>query len=238
MTVHLTERFDLDLGGRYSHNKQSAKQVSDGILAGGFNEFPTIKSDENVFTFSVAPRFEVNDNTSIYARVAKGFRPGGPNVVPPGAPAEVQTYDSDSLISYEVGIKAQTADGRFSIDAALFHIDWKDIQLIATVNGLQHQYQWQRGQERRRRNYCNGTPDPRSHSIPQRGLHQRAPDRRPAAHHHSYGGNRFGIRWRPASVHAKIQRWPQRRLQLAAERHYWRNSWSFAAARVEPDRWL
>lgn len=134
VTIHFGERFDLDLGGRYSHNEQSAKQVSDGILAGGFNEFPTIESDENVFTFSVAPRYELNDNASIYARVAKGFRPGGPNVVPPGAPAEVQTYDSDSLISYEVGAKAQTADGRFSIDAALFHINWKDIQLIATVS--------------------------------------------------------------------------------------------------------
>ena len=134
VSIHFTNRFDLDLGGRYSHNKQSAKQVSDGVLAGGFNELPPIKSDENVFTFSVAPRFEVNDNSSIYARVAKGFRPGGPNVVPPGAPPEVQSYDSDSLISYEAGVKAQTADGRFSIDAALFHIDWKDIQLIATVS--------------------------------------------------------------------------------------------------------
>jgi len=136
VTVHFTDQFHLDLGGRYSHNKQSATQVSDGILAGGFNQFPTIKSDENVFTFSVAPRFEVNENTSIYARVAKGFRPGGPNVVPPGAPPEVQSYDSDSLISYEAGIKAQTADGRFSVDAAAFHIDWKDIQLIATVSNF------------------------------------------------------------------------------------------------------
>ena len=134
VTIHFTDRFDLGLGGRYSRNKQGASQVSDGALAGGFNELPTTKSDENVFTFSVAPRFEVNDNASIYARVAKGFRPGGPNVVPPGAPPEVRSYDSDSLISYEAGVKAQTDDGRFTIDAALFHIDWKDIQLIATVS--------------------------------------------------------------------------------------------------------
>ena len=134
VTIHFTDRFDLGLGGRYSSNKQSASQVSDGALAGGFNELPTNKSDENVFTFSVAPRFELNDNASIYARVAKGFRPGGPNVVPPGAPPEVRNYDSDSLISYEAGVKAQTDDGRFTVDAALFHINWTDIQLIATVS--------------------------------------------------------------------------------------------------------
>jgi outer membrane receptor protein involved in Fe transport len=134
VTVHFGERFDLGLGGRYSRNKQAASQVSDGALAGGFNELPKQKSDEGVFTYSVAPRFEVNNNMSLYARVAKGFRPGGPNVVPPGAPPEVRTYDSDSLISYEAGIKAQTSDNRFTVDAAVFHIDWTDIQLIATVS--------------------------------------------------------------------------------------------------------
>ncbi len=134
VTIHFTDRFDLGLGGRYSHNNQAASQVSDGALVGGFTELPTTESDENVFTYSIAPRFEVNDNMALYARVAKGFRPGGPNVVPPGAPPEVRTYDSDSLISYEAGVKAQSADGRFTVDAAVFHIDWTDIQLVATVS--------------------------------------------------------------------------------------------------------
>ena len=133
-TVHLGDRFDIDLGGRYSHNKQSAHQVSGGALAGA-SDIST-NSKENVFTYSVAPRFEINDNAAVYARVAKGFRPGGPNVVPPSAPASLATYDSDSTLNYEAGIKAQTRDNRFSIDAAVFHIDWKDIQLLATVSGF------------------------------------------------------------------------------------------------------
>ncbi len=137
VTVHLSERFDVELGGRYSHNRQSAHQVSDGALAGGFNDFPISRSSENVFTYSVAPKYKINKNTSLYVRVAKGFRPGGPNVLPPGAPAGTPaTYRSDSVISYEAGVKAESADRRFSIDAALFHIDWKDIQLLAVVNGF------------------------------------------------------------------------------------------------------
>ena len=136
-TIHFGERFDLELGGRYSHNKQSAHQVSDGALAGGFNDFPVARSSENVFTYSAAPKFKVNPNTAIYARIAKGFRPGGPNILPPGAPAGTPTtYQSDSVISYEAGVKAVSADRRFSIDAAAFHIDWKRIQLFATVNGF------------------------------------------------------------------------------------------------------
>lgn len=128
-TIHFTPQFDLELGGRYSHNKQSAHQVTGGALAGA-TDFQ-VHSSENVFTWSVAPRYKLSPNASIYARVAKGFRPGGPNVLPPGAPPEFATYGSDSLISYEAGVKAESADHRLSIDAAAFHIDWKDIQLFA-----------------------------------------------------------------------------------------------------------
>jgi iron complex outermembrane receptor protein len=132
LTWHLGDRFDLGVGGRYSQNHQTAHQVTDGFLAGGPNDFGILKSEEHVFTFSVAPRFEINDNASVYARVAKGFRPGGPNILPPGAPASIASYDSDSVISYELGVKAQSADRVWSLDLAAFHIDWKDIQLLTS----------------------------------------------------------------------------------------------------------
>ena len=136
-TFHTTDRFDIDLGGRYSHNKQDAEEVLDGALAGGPNTYPVATSSENVFTYSIAPKFKFGNQASIYARVAKGFRPGGPNVLPPGAPAGTPTsYDSDSLISYEVGAKTQTTDGRVSFDISVYHLKWSDIQLFTVVNGF------------------------------------------------------------------------------------------------------
>ena len=132
-TVHFTDQFDLQLGGRYSKNNQSATQFSEGALVGAPTTFSN-SSSEHVFTYSVAPKFKINPNTTLYARVAKGFRPGGPNVIAPDAPPEVpRTFHSDSVTSYEAGVKAQTADHRFSIDAAAFHINWKDIQLFTVV---------------------------------------------------------------------------------------------------------
>ena len=54
-------------------------------------------SSESVFTWSVSPRFEFSDHVSAYARVAKGYRPGGPNFVPPGAGPDFPTeFSSDS----------------------------------------------------------------------------------------------------------------------------------------------
>lgn len=132
-TVHAGPRFDLTFGGRYSHNKQSAEQGGTGLLAVAA---PRATSSENVFTWSVAPKFKITEKAMIYVRVAKGFRPGGPNVLPPGAPADTpSTFDSDSIISYEVGAKAETEDRTFGIDVSAFHIDWKNIQLLAQVNG-------------------------------------------------------------------------------------------------------
>ena len=129
VTIHIAPQFDFELGGRYSHNKQSSTQVTSGALAG--NGELSADSSENVFTWSIAPKYEINSNATIYARVAKGFRPGGPNVLPPGASPEIATFDSDTLISYEAGVKAESSDHRFSVDAAAFHINWKDIQLFA-----------------------------------------------------------------------------------------------------------
>ena len=136
-TWHVTDRFDLSFGGRASENDQEASQALDGLLVGGTQNFEDVKSSESPFTYSVSPRFELTDTTSVYARVATGFRPGGPNVLPatapPGTPA---SYDSDELTSYELGIKTATADGRFSLDAAAYFLDWEDIQLFLFVDNV------------------------------------------------------------------------------------------------------
>jgi outer membrane receptor protein involved in Fe transport len=65
-------------------------------------------------------------------------------VVPPGAgPDFPSQYNADTLISYEAGLRAETGDGKFSIDASAYYLDWRDIQVnityqvpgIGTVNG-------------------------------------------------------------------------------------------------------
>ncbi|MEO7410226.1 MAG: TonB-dependent receptor, partial [Sphingomicrobium sp.] len=136
-TVHLGDRVHIDVGGRYSHNKQAASQTAAGALAANVPINSNLKSSDNVFTYSVAPRFEINDHASLYARVAKGYRPGGPNAIPPDPPAGTPfTFDPDTTSSYEIGFKGETPDRRASIDVALYHIDWNDIQLLTVINNF------------------------------------------------------------------------------------------------------
>ena len=73
----------------------------------------------------------------VYARLATGYRPGGPNVLPPVVPAGVEReYGSDSTTNVELGVKSTQLDGLLTIDVAAFHVDWKNIQLTEVVNGF------------------------------------------------------------------------------------------------------
>ena len=130
-TFKFNDRFDLTAGGRYSHNKQdSVQQVTQlGMGAPQFGD-----SSEGVFTWSISPRFEFNDHVSAYARVAKGYRPGGPNFIPAGAPAGFPSeFQSDTLVSYELGLRAETSDRKAALDASVYYLDWDDILILSTA---------------------------------------------------------------------------------------------------------
>ena len=69
----------------------------------------------------------------MYARVASGYRPGGPN---PRALDLPPTTAADTLTSYELGLKTQLLAGRALLNVAVFRIDWRDIQQAVTVGGI------------------------------------------------------------------------------------------------------
>lgn len=132
LNYSLTDRFELFGGLRYAENKQVFSEFATGIILPAPIVLPDQKSKENVTTYSAGARFKPTDNAMIYARVATGYRPGGPNLAIPGVSP---TFKSDNLTNYEIGIKARTADNMLSIDAAAFLIDWKDIQLLTSLGG-------------------------------------------------------------------------------------------------------
>jgi outer membrane receptor protein involved in Fe transport len=137
LTYHFNSQFDIQAGGRYSSNEQSATESIGGPLLGGGTEAFTTPSKGNVFTYSFAPRWHVDANTMVYGRVATGYRPGGPNAQPIAPPPDVpQAYGADKTINFELGVRSTQLDGRLSIDVAAFHVDWKDIQLFEVVDNV------------------------------------------------------------------------------------------------------
>ncbi len=138
-TLHLTERFDLQLGGRESHNRQIYHETD----IGPFNEIlfglpsplviPPIHTNDSAFTYLVTPQFKISSDLMVYARLASGYRPGGPN---PDATlfknAGHEGYGADKTTNYEAGFKGDLNDHRLSFDASVYYIEWNDIQLQLT----------------------------------------------------------------------------------------------------------
>jgi iron complex outermembrane recepter protein len=134
ITYHFNTAFDLELGGRGTDVKQNSQvNLQCCILYGPTDtHYPALFSSQTSTTWSVAPRWHINEDTLAYVRVATGFRPGGPNFPTPTLP-NPPTFKSDSTKNYEIGIRTDLFDRAFSIDMAVFYIDWKDIQILSIV---------------------------------------------------------------------------------------------------------
>ncbi len=130
LTYRFTDQFDVQVGGRYSQNKQDYHEVILGPFfpPGAYDVTATSKDDSTTYLFT--PRWKFSNDAMAYLRVASGYRPGGPN---PGAGIGFpSTFKPDSTKSYELGLKGGTPEGRLRFDLAAFFIDWNNIQLHQT----------------------------------------------------------------------------------------------------------
>jgi outer membrane receptor protein involved in Fe transport len=142
LTWKITDRFDIQFGGRESHNRQSFESIVTGPLAPVLLRSPSpvitppTRSEGTFATYLFTPRYKLSDDAMIYARLASGYRPGGPN---PNCPAisalgVLCEYKADNARNYEVGFKADLFDRVASVDASVYYIDWDDIQISASVS--------------------------------------------------------------------------------------------------------
>ncbi|MFN9925433.1 MAG: TonB-dependent receptor [Phenylobacterium sp.] len=109
----------------------------------GIDRNTRVIRDQGANFDSLNPRFNLtykpNDNVMVYGNVAKGFRSGAiqtPGSVAAAARDNVPTdigVDPDKVWSYEVGTKARLLDGALIVDASVYRMDWKGIQLQFTT---------------------------------------------------------------------------------------------------------
>ena len=141
----VTDAFVLRGGLRYTQDK---KDFSASVLeAAPFSAAPvggpyTVSTDVSDVSWDLSGVYSLNENVNLYARVAKGFR--APSVqgrllfasaVAVADNGGVSTADSEEVISYEAGIKADLWDKRARIGFNVFRYDVNDQQLIAVGGG-------------------------------------------------------------------------------------------------------
>ncbi len=137
-----TERLKLRGGVRYTKDKKDfsasvLEAAPFGAPAGGPY---TVGTDVDDVSWDLSAVYAVNDDVNVYGRVAKGFR--APSIqgrllfAAAGAPnGGVSTADSEEVISYELGVKADLWDKRARIGFNVFRYDVNDQQIIAVGGG-------------------------------------------------------------------------------------------------------
>ena len=96
-------------------------------------------------TGKIVGEYDLSDQTMAYWSFSQGFKPGGSNltygyteaediiVERPVAPAMVfQTYQSETIEAFEVGIKTDLLDGKARANIAVFTYDYDNLQFQAT----------------------------------------------------------------------------------------------------------
>lgn len=149
MDIKLTERLQATIGLRYS--KMAFRLIMES--AGMFDSTPMepVKREDNrSSTNATTPKFGLkwnfDDNSMIYASVAKGVRNGGVNQIITDETClerletvwnkseTPRTYGPDQVWSYELGSKFQIAR-RVNVDMAIYEIRWKDIIRNVGIGG-------------------------------------------------------------------------------------------------------
>lgn len=79
--------------------------------------------------------WQATDDILFYFDAAEGFRRGGTNIASTFRAFVPESYQPDSLWSYQLGMNSQWLDGRVTLNAALYRIDWSDAQLKSLLSG-------------------------------------------------------------------------------------------------------
>jgi iron complex outermembrane recepter protein len=74
----------------------------------------------------------VSDDLFLYATVAKGFKGGGFDDTPANVAQAITPYDPEEATNYEIGFKSSWLERRMRLNADVFMMDYKDLQVTQT----------------------------------------------------------------------------------------------------------
>jgi iron complex outermembrane receptor protein len=139
--IPLTDVLKVTAGLRYTHADFTGHSYYAGPVAGQpISSTGTLA--ENPVTPKLGLNYRVAPDSLLYASVAKGYRIGGVNpsvgrycyggpnssLGAIGLTQVPHNYDSDSVMSYELGSKNYFGDHRLLLNASVYAIDWSNIQ--------------------------------------------------------------------------------------------------------------
>ncbi|MBI2188908.1 MAG: TonB-dependent receptor [Acidobacteria bacterium] len=125
-TATVIDALDITVGARLDHENKEASlntfftpAIAPGRLVEPEESFSNVSP-------RVAVAYRLQADRMVYAAVARGFKAGGFN---PASPAGFEAYGEEHTWNVEGGVKTAWLGGRLTANAAVFRIDWDDLQL-------------------------------------------------------------------------------------------------------------
>ncbi len=132
----LLDTLKFTAGLRYFDYNTHVYEAENGIGTTSGNAVATAASYRTSAN-GVTPKFNLayqpNPNLTVYTEISKGFRPGGVNLPIPtsiGCNVTNEVYGPDTSWNYEVGEKARVFDGRLTVNADVYYIEWNNVQQL------------------------------------------------------------------------------------------------------------
>lgn len=152
-TYELTDRWTLGFGARYTDETREVDyDLVGSVVDLGFTTVPTAavfgvavgpvvdgltvlnfqdKQSFDDFSPMLSLSYALTDNTNVYLKYAEGFKSGGFNVdfVSGDLIADGIDFDPETVESWELGIKGESADRTLRYALSAFYMDFQDYQL-------------------------------------------------------------------------------------------------------------
>jgi iron complex outermembrane recepter protein len=128
------DQFTLTLGARQYWLKQATDYTADGFMNFGPTPSSPTESRQSGLDPKIGLAYQATEAAMVYGSASKGFRAGGaqanfPSCTLPGLPlSDIEHLKSDTLWSYELGTKVRLSQSGLLLSAAVFHIDWRNLQ--------------------------------------------------------------------------------------------------------------
>ncbi len=127
-----TDKFNVTAGLRQTKDEKHTRLLKTADTAAGVVTYKgrtDVKMSDTTPSWDLSAMYQFTPNVSVYAKVARGFR--GPTIQGRSAVfnADFTTADSETILSWEAGVKSSLWDNRLRLNATAFTYTVNDIQL-------------------------------------------------------------------------------------------------------------
>lgn len=124
----LTDHLEVSAGGRYVRYEDDLQVCTTFYPSDGAPSCEYGDDEINNSLGKLGASYKLTQASNLYLAVAEGYRRGGANLVPVGETTH-SFYNPDVSINYELGLRGTLMDQRLQFNAAVYRIDWDDIQV-------------------------------------------------------------------------------------------------------------